>query len=150
VPAVTRGDAHRVDIFARQQVTKIVVGRTATVEAASSLLGVRLFYRLCGILAAPGIDVADRNHLSFRILRERSAMPRSHRPDADAPHRDAIARCHGPISAQGAGRHNRSRNRNRTGTFDKRSAIAAPIGLLFHQFLVLSGVGAFFSVLTKV
>ena len=72
MPMVRRAHYHRIDIVARQQITKIVVGRVAV-----------QFQCLACLLTAPGVNIADSYYLAAGLAVETLHIPPAHVADAD-------------------------------------------------------------------
>ena len=101
MPVIGRGDLYGVNVRARQQFAKILVGRAI-------LVAVILVH---GLLALPSLGimhVADGRDLDFGIPTKRAHVARALDAQADAPEHHAVRRCHGVCPAQD-GRRNDQR-----------------------------------------
>ena len=84
VPMIGRGDMHRVDVRAGQQLAEVVVG------LAVGVLVVFVHLAL-GLVAGALAHIADGHVLDIRTAQERALVAASHVADADAAHHDPVA-----------------------------------------------------------
>jgi hypothetical protein len=102
---IGRGDMHRVDVRARQQLTKVVVG------LAVGVLVVRVHLAL-GLVAGALSHIADGHILDIRTAQKRALVATAHVADTDAAHHDPIAGRRDILRTQG-GRSDHVRHGNR-------------------------------------